>query len=111
MTPQELLEAGYTRSEETKAKDPVGKYCKAHFYRWIREGGKKLYMISVWEWRFPGKDVDFEGEARFYRGEKDHGGFTVELYAAEEKSVEQMQDFFADVYRALGCVPDIHNQD
>lgn len=73
---------------------------------------KKLYAITVYEWdnRHLGKTkVGYQAEVEFYKN-KDFW-FTVELNSCENKTIEEVEQFFKDVFGNMQCVPDIHNND
>lgn len=80
--------------------------------------GMTLYFINVYEFdftdlqnsgRYP-KDLPtlkYQAEARFYRGKEQ---FNVEYLFLEKITIQEMEDFFQEVFNKMNCDFDHHNQ-
>lgn len=99
--------------------DNLKRHASNLFQKRIRnEAGETLYFINVYEFdftkyqedgRYP-KDMPvlkYSAEARFYRGEQE---FNVDLLFLQNTTVADMEKFFAEVFQAMKCEPDKHNQ-
>lgn len=65
---------------------------------------RKLYFIDVQLWRF-GK---FSSKVYYFLENK--RGFVVTFDINDEKNtIEEMEEFFSDVYHKMKCIPNIHN--
>lgn len=115
MTESDLSAAGYRRYSGN------GRWSNAdHFHQKVirsPDGRTKLYFIDIGVWdfsrfdRFP-EDQDpirFEAEATLYRG-RDRL-YRVCIPVGPGDTVAGIEAEFARAYAALGCVPDIHNND
>ena len=108
MTFNDLLEAGYKQFPAPRHLT----FCIRAAQKIVRaQVGSKLYFINVYESSWPDKHISMYAEVVFYDG---LGGpseaFRVERSVAE-LAVTQMETFFADVYEALDCTPDVLNND
>jgi len=103
ITREELNEEGY-RNYHTAHKGP---FCTALWQRWIWGGDKKLYAINFYLWEFPDQHPMVSVEVRMYT-ETDE--FDLNLFV-NDKTVAQVEAFYADAYNRLGCVPDRNNND
>ena len=109
---QELLEAsGYRRY-------PSGhdKWCLGLWQKTIRSrNGLKFYFINFYLWQFPDRDVSASVEVALYREDglshEEETDFRVALQIGSKTSLAQVENFYAELYEKLGCVPDIHNHD
>lgn len=68
--------------------------------------GLKLYFIDIAEYVFP-SHFGYSATAHFYR--VDGRSFTVCYSMEGEDTIAMVESFFAEAYRSLNCVPDIHN--
>lgn len=110
----ELLAAGYRRYPTHDRSE----FCPYLYQKAIfgADGKTKLYFIAVKLWFFPepaGKR--HSAEVRFY-GPKENQlvgetGFTLTLHLEKTATVSDVELFYAQAYKALSCVPDLHNQD
>lgn len=83
----------------------------------LDDNRNKLYFLNVYLWdlseiiRRPHRSVVVE--THFYRTEAlSHPGETsiqIEVPMATDATIEKMEAFFADMYKKLDCVPDLHN--
>lgn len=111
-----LLEAGY---RQHKCDDRIAN--NTFYQKVIRSGEEKLYFLNVTFWYFdtyyPTKGLQTKAscEARLYLPEDNSlvgaTGVTLELHLEmQTATVAEIEAFYATAYKALGCVPDLHNQ-
>lgn len=111
MTDAGLIASGYRRCSGP------GPWTNADcfFQRCVRSEDRsaKLYFVNVGMWDFSrfGHDriVGWEVQAHFYRGSD--RSFQLHVPIEESDSVADFEGVLAEFYAAMGCVPDIHNQD
>jgi hypothetical protein len=116
LEPRLFLEAGYRahRTDNYVANNTF-------YQKVIRDGGAKLYYLNVTFWyfekAFPGRGAktQISCEARLYWPAENtltgSAGFQLELYLEDTTTVAKIEAFYAFAYRALQCVPDLHNND
>lgn len=99
MTIDDLLAAGYRKYPYISEKKDL-------FQKIVWEGNQKLYYINIY-WYLPkgGYTGGFQAEANFYRKHGDHA-MTIVLVPT---SIEAVEATYAEIYKTLGCVPDILN--
>ncbi len=76
------------------------------YQKTVWEGDQKLYFIDIY-WYLPEGDYigGFQAEANFYRKPDDHA-MTIVLVPT---SIEAVEATYADIYKTLGCIPNILN--
>lgn len=113
ITIERLLEVGYRAY-----------FCDNHiadnkFYqRWVYSGDTKLYTINITIWYFDKHSqpkVTFgtriSCSVRFSLENQPIGnGLSLEMSVETTADIEMLEAFYANAYRALNCVPDIHNR-
>jgi hypothetical protein len=118
ITADQLLAAGYRAFKQDNAVADNLLYQKR-----IRDGEATLYFLNVTIWNF-GKhfpdrvktnSVQVSCETQLYPPESDQlvgsGGFKLELSLQDTATIEEMERFYDHAYRAMSCVPDLHNND
>lgn len=112
LTEEILLEAGYKSH-------PIPSYkafCDGFYQKVVRNPGKKLYFIDLFQWNFQEK-TSWSAEVHFYvekhkseTTEPSHHFFEVYLNI-ESETLPEIEEFFHRIYERMGCVPDTHNND
>lgn len=109
-----LLEAGYRphKCDNQVADNTV-------YQKVIRSGVEKLYFVNVTFWYFDKHYPDrcahtmASCEARLYLPEANplvgSAGFTLALHLEMTATVAEIEAFYATAYKAMQCVPDLHN--
>jgi hypothetical protein len=115
ITPEVLLANGYKRHRHHEAA------CGNSLYQRVVRGDEgKLYYLTFYFWdlstvfaRAP-KRTTIEVNSRLYMQPGDTlvggGGFDLNLHLEPTATLEQVEAFYAQAYRCLGCGPDWHNQ-
>ena len=96
-----------------------GEFCLGMWQKVVRTPGDlKAYFINVRLWQFPQpynpvhpiqrSDATVTFYKRLDTLDVNHDMFKVEL-DADKMSLMAVEDFFATMYDAMNCVPDIHN--
>jgi len=107
-----------------------GDFCRGLWQKTVQYGGrtpyrgvhhsKKKYFLSVLIWEFPNRPLSASVSVTFFQEgvlthhaseSEPHTSFDVELRLGPETTVEQMEDFYMNLYSTLDCIPDIHNND
>lgn len=76
--------------------------------------GKLLYYVNWYEYDFselrPAEPVGWSAEVQFYRGPRDQEETVdVEYHVRPYSTVEQVEQFFHDLFVRMDCLPDTHN--
>jgi hypothetical protein len=110
----DLLDAGYKQHSHYE------EFCDNKLYQKCFKDvkGNKLYYVECYLWRFPqmpsGTVNKVEFKSRLYLPEHNTlvgtTGFTLQVHAEDKCTVEQAEAFYAQAYKVLGCVPDLHNR-
>lgn len=114
---KELTAAGYRIFK-------AGSFRKAdalHQKTILDKDGKKAYFINFWQYSFsqfanmPPEErnrISYETEVCFFseKGSKTRS-FKIEHSVAEDETLQEVEDFCAEIYTKMNCVPDIHNND
>lgn len=104
MRAQALEEAGFVFYQH----HGKGHFCRGLWQKAIRADECNLYFICLYEWMFPGQmHTSWSCECRMYT--QTHA-FGLELLL-ETPNVPEIEAFYSNAYKALGCVPDQLNND
>jgi len=111
---EDFLDAGYKKHRHYE------EYCGNKLYQkcFKDEDGNKLYYVECYLWVFPEMPTGVlrrvEFKSRLYLPENNTlvgtTGFTLQVHADDNCTVEQAEAFYAKAYKVLGCVPDLHSQ-
>jgi len=105
ITPENLKATGYRVYYDRDA------FKVALFLKTVWGDDKKLYFLQCQQWQFFGMSTSFAWEVTFYLPSDAGNPMSFRLATQEGNTIEEVEAFFARVYKKLGCVPDALNND
>ncbi len=111
ITSQTLQDSGYNRCLGTVSN--FKQFASNLFQKRVKNNQREtLYFINVYEFDFTGlrgkdhPDLSYQADVRFYRSTQQ---FNTELLFLENTSIEEMENFFKEVFESMKCDIDQHN--
>ena len=110
---EELLAAGFKDYTNDNGRE---EFVTGFFQKCVRSGdGTKLYYINIKTFDFSSigvrtsSSMSSHADARLYTDSTGTFGVDVRVCPVDVGGVQGVLDFYAKTYRALNCIPDIHN--
>lgn len=100
---QDFIAAGYRQH----ALPPHARNRETHrFEKWIYNGKTRLFAIHITKYSFADLDVteDFNSFECHVQFNNQQGTFNVAFFL--RNSIKEMEDFYMDVFKKMGCDPD-----
>lgn len=109
LTPDDFINAGYKKFTSSLNNADFG------LQKTVKDGqGNKAYFINIWVYDMRGmpyckSDYAFRADVVYFENTSSGVTRTISVETSDIISIEDIEAFYARMYKVFGEVPDIHN--